>query len=63
MINEPIYESKIPQVQTDATGNKFIINEKGKKVIVIINEFGEECIRNEDGYIIPIEQAFGEKDA
>ena len=35
-------------------GKKFITNDKGEKVAVFMNEFGEECIMDENGYVIPL---------
>ncbi len=44
-----------PKILTDVDGNRFILNEKGQKLEVIVNEFGEECVYDENGYLVPID--------
>jgi hypothetical protein len=58
IINKQIFESYKPKIEVDANGNKFMINEKGERTTVFLNEFGEECIKDENGYIVPLNQLY-----
>jgi hypothetical protein len=39
IINKQIFESYKPKIEVDATGNKFMINEKEERTTVFLNDF------------------------
>lgn len=55
-INQKIFEAFIPQILSDQFNNQFIISPSGEKKEVIMNEFGELCVENEEGFIVPVNQ-------
>lgn len=58
VIQQQKYETFKPKVFKDDDGKEYMFNEMGEKQEVFVNEFGDKCVKNKDGYLQPINQVY-----
>jgi hypothetical protein len=63
LINQAVVQTDKPQVLTGPDGKAYILDQFGRRQDVLINEFGEPCVLNEDGFMVPVSQMSAKADA